>query len=353
MSDGQRTELDRARGLTRRDLVFKGGVAGAGALSLGGFLAACGGDDEEPAGREATGGNGKRSDLKITSVSHGPPGDAFWAVYRKGIEDAKEDFGIEIEDVIPEEFNVQLVVDNLNSAIAAKPDAIFFTPTEPPAFEAPVRQAVEQGIRLIAVNVTDPRPAEERLPFLFYIGSSEELGGQVAAQRQLEERTPTRALCANHAPGHVGLEARCKGYTDVLGEEGVQVDKLQIAQDPTQAAEALRGYFTENQETDALFTLGPVGATPALQVLEEQGLNEKVIHSSFDLSQEQIDAIKNGTLLSTIGQQQYLQGYLPALFLALNVEHGFTLAGDVLTGPFLVDQSNVEEVEQGVKDGFF
>jgi hypothetical protein len=41
------------------------------------------------------------------------------------------------------------------------------------------------------------------------------------------------------------------------------------------------------------------------------------------------------------------------LFLALNLEHGFTLAGDILTGPFLVDQSNVQKVEQGVKDGFF
>src|SRR5918999_1043853 len=97
-------------------------------------------------------------------------------------------------------------------------------------------------------------------------------------------------------------------------------------------------------------TRGAGGATPAIQVLEEQGLTDRITHMTFDLSQEQVDQIREGNILGTIGQQQYLQGYLPILFLRLNLEHGFTLASDVLTGPFLVDSTNLAEVEAGVGD---
>jgi simple sugar transport system substrate-binding protein len=289
--------------------------------------------------------------LTVYSVTHGPAGDAFWAVYRKGVRDAARDFGVRVRDVVPERFDVQLVVNNFESAIGAKPDGIIFTPTDPAAFDGPARRAIDQDIPLIALNVNDPRPENERIPYLFYIGGNEELGGRRTAERILEEKKPTRALCAIHAVGHVGLEARCRGFTEVMRAAGVPVDKLPIGEDPTRAAEALRGYFTRNRNADALFTLGPVGATPAFQVLEEQNLTDRVTHASFDMSQEQIDAIKDGRLLSTVDQQQYLQGYLGVQFMVMHLQNGFTYAQDILTGPAIVDKSNVATVEEGVKDG--
>jgi simple sugar transport system substrate-binding protein len=61
-----------------------------------------------------------------------------------------------------------------------------------------------------------------------------------------------------------------------------------------------------------------------------------------------------GTLVSTIDQQQYLQSYLPISWLKLNIEHGFVLAPgvDLLTGPALVDKSNVAQVREGVNAKF-
>jgi simple sugar transport system substrate-binding protein len=350
MNELEEVRTDRKTGLDRRDFVLKGGLATAGALSIPAVLAACGGDDEA-AGTEAQ-PTGQAEIGEIRSVTHGTPGDPFWAVYRKGLEDGKSQFGVELTDEAPEEFSVQALVDLMNSAVAANPAGIIATITDPAAVEAPLRQAVEQGIPVIAVNVPDTR--EDRIPYLFYVGGDEELGGRAAAQRILQETTPTRAACAIQEVGHVGLQARCKGFGDEMKAAGVPADTVPIeGGDPTGSAEVLRGYFTSHKDTDALFTLGPQGATPAIQVLEEQGLTDKITHITFDLSQEQVDQIKEGNILATIGQQQYLQGYLPILFLKLNLEHGFTLAADVLTGPFVVDSSNLQPVEQGVKDGFF
>jgi simple sugar transport system substrate-binding protein len=351
MSEVEDLQLDGARGISRRELVVRGGLLTAGALSIPALVAACGGNGEEAGGNEQAAPTG--GDIgEIRSVTHGTPGDPFWAVYRKGLDDGKEQFGVDLTDEAPEQFSVQALTDLLNSAVAAKPAGIIATITDPAAVDAPLRQAIEQGIAVIAVNVPDTR--EDPIPYLFYVGGDEELGGRVAAQRILEEKTPKRAACANQEVGHVGLQARCKGFTDVMKEAGVSTDALAIeGGDPTRSAELLRGYFTSHRTTDALFTLGPQGATPAIQVLEEEGLTDKITHMTFDLSQEQVDQIKQGNVLGTIGQQQYLQGYLPILLLKLNLEHSFTLANDVLTGPFLVDSSNLEEVEQGVKDGVF
>jgi simple sugar transport system substrate-binding protein len=353
MRNQDETTVDEERGLSRRDLVFKGGLATAGALSIPAIVAACGGgDEEEDEGADQQAAPTGSEIGEIRSVTHGTPGDPFWAVYRKGLDDGKKQFGVDLTDEAPEQFSVQGLVDLLNSAVAAKPAGIIATITDPAAVEAPLRQAVEQGIPVIAVNVPDTR--EDRIPYLFYVGGDEELGGRVAGQRILQEKTPARAACAIQEVGHVGLQARCKGFTDVMKEAGVSTDTVPIeGGDPTKSAEVLRGYFTSHEDTDALFTLGPQGATPAIQVLDEQGLTDKITHMTFDLSQEQVDQIKEGNILGTVGQQQYLQGYLPILFLKLNVEHGFTLANDVLTGPFLVDSANLAEVEQGVKDGFF
>ena len=351
MNEPEDVRTNGATGLNRRDFMLKGGLATAGALSIPAVLAACGGDDEEGAATQAQ-PTGQAEIGEIRSVTHGTPGDPFWAVYRKGLEDGENQFGVELTDEAPEQFSVQALVDLLNSAVAAQPAGIIATITDPAAVEAPLRQAIEQGIPVIAVNVPDTR--EERIPYLFYVGGDEELGGRTAGQRILQELTPQRAACAIQEVGHVGLQARCKGFTDVMEEAGVATDTVPIeGGDPTRSAEILRGYFTDNPDTNALFTLGPQGATPAIQVLEEQGLTDQITHMTFDLSQEQVDQIKEGNILGTVGQQQYLQGYLPILFLRLNLEHGFTLAADVLTGPFVVDSSNLQAVEQGVKDGFF
>lgn len=302
--------------------------------------------------QEATQEETEQTDLTFYSVTHGPPGDPFWAIYRKGLEDASADFGVRIEDLAPEEFSVEEVANQLESAIAAEPDGLIVTITDAKALEDPLNNAIDQGIPVIAINVPDFRPPNQRIPYLFYVGGDEELGGRAAAERVLEEKTPQRAVCAIHAVGHVGLEARCKGFTDVMRGQGVEVDKLPIGEDPTQAAEQLRSYFESHQDTDALFTLGPVGMTPAVKVLQEEGLEGSVTHATFDLTTDTIDAIKAGTIVSTIDQQQYLQGYLPPMYLKEYVEHSFLPANDVLTGPYVVDSSNVADVEQTVEEGY-
>ena len=70
--------------------------------------------------------------------------------------------------------------------------------------------------------------------------------------------------------------------------------------------------------------------------------------ATFDLNPEVIKRIKAGDIEFAVDQQQYLQGYLPIVFLKLFKTNANTVGGGqpVLTGPGFVDKSNVATVEK-------
>jgi simple sugar transport system substrate-binding protein len=292
-------------------------------------------------------------------VSHGGPGDPFWGVVMKGMQDAADLLSKGTGDTIkatylgPAVYSVTELVNMLNSAIAARPQGIVCTITDPAALDEPLRRAISLGIPVIAINVPDPRPAGERIPYLFYVGGDEYLSGIKAAEKMLAVKKPARAVVFIHEVGHAGLELRAKGFIEVMTAAGIPAEKLAIGTAPTQAVDIIRGYFAKHPETDAIFTLGPIGTLPTVTFLKEQGLAGKVMLGCFDLDEVTLKAIKDGIALFTVTQQQYLQGYLPIVWLYLYNKYGFLPANDILTGPGFVDGSNIEKVEQLIKQGYW
>ena len=290
-------------------------------------------------------------------VSHGGAIDPFWAVVMKGMKDAKKLLPIKATYFGPEVASISELVNLLNSAIAAKPDGIAATITDPTAVEEPLRRAIKQGIPVIAINVADMRPKDQQIPYMFYIGQNEYLGGVQAGERILGETkltgiTISRGDVGIQEAGHVGLEARAKGFADALGKAGIEVDKLDITPRPEVGFEILRGYFTKHPETNALLTVGPQGTLPAVQLIREKGWANKILHATFDLDPVTLAAIREGITLFAIDQQQYMQGFLPMVYLYLYNEFGLVPGGDVLTGPGFVDKTNVELIAELIEQGY-
>ncbi len=342
--------------ISRRTLLRRTAAGGA-ALGVSSMLAGCfgGGDNEEAATTTAanTSAGGKR--YTFYSVTHGESGNVFWAIYRNGIRDASKLYNCTVKDLPLETFSVAGYVDLLNQAIAAKPDGIYCTIVDQEAVDGPLRRAIKSGIPIVAVNVPDTRPLAQRIPYLFYVGGDEEAGGRLTAQRQMKEKSSLKhAVCIIHEPGHTGLEARCRGYNAELTKAGTKVDKLPSTKDATQATEQIKGYLQKNTDVDAIFGVGPQPATFALQALDELGKKGKVLVSAYDMTSDLLDEIDANNLVSTIDQQQYLQGAEPVHWLRQHIEHGFVLAPglDMKTGPALVDKSNSGKVAAGVKAGF-
>ena len=104
---------------------------------------------------------------------------------------------------------------------------------------------------------------------------------------------------------------------------------------------------------DAILALGPTGAAPAMAALEELGRTGDILLGTFDLSPDVIQAIIDGNMLFAVDQQQYLQGYLPIVFLTLYRDNLNTVGGGqpVLTGPGFVTAENAEQVLELTGEG--
>ncbi|NKB68409.1 MAG: substrate-binding domain-containing protein [Candidatus Latescibacteria bacterium] len=295
---------------------------------------------------------------KFAFVTHGGPGNPFWNVVIKGMEDAAQRYDVEAQWLSNPTFSIEDMAAFLDDAIAQKVDGIGITCPDPAAIREGIERARDAGIPTIVLNTADPDAGTPNaLPTLFYIGASEFMGGQANGRALLAAAAAQgldlkKALCPIQEVGHSGLEARCAGLRSVLEPAGIKVDGLTISNDIESSAGLLSDYFLGHPQTQAIATLGPLPADAFYLYADEQGLDPgALLHVTHDTSPAIFTHIRNGYTLQAIDQQPYLQGYLTVVFLYLNRQFGLSLATDALTGPFAITAANVDQIEQLVRDG--
>ena len=295
---------------------------------------------------------------KFAFITHGGPGNPFWNVVIKGMEDAAARYDVDVQWLSNPTFSIADMPNFLGDAIANRVDGIGITCPDPEAIRESVDRARANGIPIIVLNTADPgADTPHALPSLFYVGASEYLGGQSNARALLAAATRRgtpirRAVCPIQEIGHSGLEARFAGFKSILEPEGIPVDGLTISNNVEQSAGLLRDYFLGSPETGAIATLGPLPADAFYLFLEEEGKKPgEVLHATHDTSPAIFNQIRSGYTVQAVDQQPYLQGYLTVVFLYLNREFGLSLASDILTGPFVINAKNVAMIADLVRSG--
>ena len=296
---------------------------------------------------------------KFAFVTHGGPGNPFWNVVIKGMEDAAERYDVDVQWLSNPTFSIADMPNFLDDAIANKVNGIGITCPDPEAIRESVERAHAAGIPVIVLNTADPNAGSDNaLPTQFYVGASEYLGGQANAKAILAEAEKRgiavkRAVCPIQELGHSGLEARFAGFSSIFSERGIAVDGLTISNDVEQSSGLLRDYFLGHPQTNAIATLGPLPADAFYLFVEEEGKQAgEILHVTHDTSTSIFDHIRSGYTVQAVDQQPYLQGYLTVSFLYLNNAYGLTLAQDVLTGPFSINETNVDRISRLVAEGY-
>jgi simple sugar transport system substrate-binding protein len=90
--------------------------------------------------------------------------------------------------------------------------------------------------------------------------------------------------------------------------------------------------------------LGADIALAAQQSIADAGSQAQV--ATFDLNADVAQQIQDGGIAFSVDQQPYVQGYMAVTSLWLNLTNGNDIGGGgpVLTGPSIVDQSNIGPV---------
>lgn len=298
------------------------------------------------------GGNGAvaQRDFRFVVVTHGQASDPFWSVAANGVEAAADDMGVDVEYQAPETFDMVAMSELIDAAVASQPDGLVVSIPDADALGPSIQAAVDAGIPVISMNSGSDVFAD--LGVLVHVGQTEFEAGLIAGQRFKDEGVQN-PICINQEVGNAALDQRCDGFFEGLGIEGevVPVD----LNDPAGTTETVAGVLQENPDTDGILTLGPTGATPTLEALQEANKLGEVKFATFDLSPEVLQAISDGDMLFAIDQAQYLQGYLPIVFLTKYLETGALPLGSVdrvvLTGPQIVTADTADQVVQYSEEG--
>ena len=271
--------------------------------------------------------------------------DSFWCVVEKGIEVAAQQLNVDYTVLGPDRFDLEKTAALIDQAVAANPDGLAVTVTDPALFKEPIMRALDAGIPVVGYNA-GAGPEKDGIPYLTFIGQDEYAGGYQGGKRLIAAGAQ-KGVCINHQVGHAGLDARCQGFIDAFAEAGLEAEVLAITNDPAESQTIIDDYYTANPDVDAFLTLGPNGANPFYAFLEARGLQAgDVLHGTFDLSPEIVANIENGTTLFAVDQQPFLQGYLSVVTLHLLQRYNISPALPVTaTGPGFVDKSNIELVK--------
>lgn len=268
----------------------------------------------------------------IIVVAHGQANDPFWSVVKNGAALAGEHTGATVDFRAPEIFDMVAMSQLIEAAVNQQPDGLVVSIPDADALGPSIRRAVEAGIPVISMNSGGDVAAD--LGALLHVGQSEYDAG-VAAGEKLAEMGGTKGICVNQEVGNVSLDQRCAGFAEGFGNP-VQVIPTQ--NDPTEVQSRVRAALESDPEVDTVLGLGAsLVGEPAVAAVEALGRDDVLI-ASFDLSAGFLEAVSEGRAAFAIDQQQYLQGYLPVAFLALNAEYGLMPGGDVPSGPNLVTQ---------------
>jgi simple sugar transport system substrate-binding protein len=312
--------------------------------------AACNGGGGDGDGDGDGGGGVTQRDFRFVVVTHGQASDPFWSVAANGVDAAAEDMGVEVEYQAPETFDMVAMSELIDAAVASQPDGLVVSIPDADALGPSIQAAVDAGIPVISMNSGSDVFAD--LGVLVHVGQTEFEAGLIAGQRFAEEGVQ-EAICINQEVGNAALDLRCEGFFDGLGQQGevVPVD----LNDPAGTTETVAGVLQQNPNVDGILTLGPTGATPTLEALREADRLGEVAFATFDLSPEVLTAISDGDMLFAIDQAQYLQGYLPIVFLTKYLETGAIPLGRedrvVMTGPQIVTADTADEVLQYSEEG--
>jgi simple sugar transport system substrate-binding protein len=315
--------------------------AAVGALALA--LAACssqGGAQDQPGASSGGSGGGAVTGGKnytIAMITHEQAGDTFWDKIRAGAEDAAKAHGITLQYANNENGPEQATL--VQNAIDSKVSGIAVTLSNADAVIPVTKKAVEAGIPVVAFNqgITDYKEAGAKM----YFGSDEMLAGKTIGQKLAQEDPGGKTLCVIQAQGSVALEARCAGVkSGYASTENLQVNGADLPS----VQQTIQSKLAEDTSITNIVTLGAPIALAALQAQTSASSTAKVV--TFDLNQDAAQAIKDGKIAFAVDQQPYVQGYQSVLMLWMNITNGNDLGGGqpVLTGPSIVDSTNIDQI---------
>ncbi len=213
--------------------------------------------------------------------SHIGGADPNMQVWQKAIDDFQQLFPVEIKYFATTEFSIESFKQYIETAIAAKPDGIMVPIVDPVAIDEPLRKAIESGIPVMALNIPDARPFNERIPYLGFVGEDSIATGKALARYVLQEwgQKGKRAAAAIAWWGMFPW-SRGTGVHRRDGSQRRQAERVATDSAETHAKETMTAYVMKNPDTDVIFSTATYN-TPWMWSVMKRLQKPKILPSSL------------------------------------------------------------------------
>lgn len=306
------------------------------------------------------GGLKEAKDVKIIYVGCGAPTQFFWARVTRGAQEAADNLGIQYQYLDPETVDATSLNQTTEQAIAAQPDGIAVCGLDPNGQRSSIQRAVDAGIATVLTppeNTITQSPLRDPKPYIGQVGADEPSGGVLAASAAIS-RLNSKSMVCTQSQSDTTQGERCKSLVDTATSMGAAAQIQIVPNDQAQAADIMTNFIRAHPDVDTIVTTNADVAIGVVQA--KQTANTPAVHLvTFDLNDNVLQGVKDGTIDFAIDQQQYWRGYLPAatvhatvlagipsgvLLLTQYVRYKLQMANNFLTGPNIIDQSNVDAV---------
>ena len=292
-------------------------------------------------------------------VVGGKPDDPFWSIVKRGAEDAGkvvEAQGGTVTWLGPQNYD-NLGVDAaelIRQAIAQGATGVVGPDWVPDAMDPAFKAVVDAKIPLVIYNAGGIQAAD-RLGALNYVGAVDYLAG-VAGGEYLAKAGNKEGVCINSLPGAANIEDYCNGFKEGMTKGGGKADVLPLPAtaegNVTAVSQAIKAYLTAHPTVNAVYTTANLDAVGAVQGIAEAGMTDKVKVCGINFDEAILAQIKAGTQACAIDQQGYQQGFYAVSILNGYINYGLTIATrEILTGPGVVDATNIDSTMSGAKQG--
>ena len=292
-------------------------------------------------------------------VIGGKPDDPFWSRVKKGAEDAgivAEAQGGSVTWLGPQNYDNlgPDAAELIRQAIDQGADAIVGPDWVPEAMDPAFEAVVDAGIPLVIYNAGG-LDAADKLGAMNYVGAVDAKSGYAAGE-YLGKAGKKNGACVNTLPGAANIEAFCSGFIEGIAAAGGEGSTLQLPAtafgDATAVAQAVRAHLLQNPDVDALFASGDADTNATVSGIQQAGKAGQVEVCGINFNESILANIQAGSQACAIDQQGYQQGFFAVSILNNFVNYGVTIpTREILTGPGVIDASNVEQVIEGVKAG--
>lgn len=283
---------------------------------------------------------GAQDEIKIAYVLHGL--NAFTEVIKQGAEDAGKDLGVKVDVFGQAGFDVPTHQGYFESALQAGYNGIAVVPNGGDTWNALIAEAQGANVKLASANVTALNSGLDLWVGQDEFTSGTVLGDQIKTFLGAKGVNEGKLVVGMCAPGAQVLVDRYNGLKQSLeGTKYTVTEAYDVKLDNTENYNTWDNLSTANPDAVGMVGLCSLDIANLAQIKERNGTNWMV--AGYDLDVPTLQAIQKGFADITVGQQPYLQGYLPVRALVEEIRTGEHISGWIQVATEVVTKENVDQ----------